>query len=74
MVDTKVNVNQQCALVANKATGILSCMRKSHQQGKGDDPFLLLRTAEATSGVPCPAVGCLVQERHGCIDILRGVQ
>lgn len=46
LVDTKVNISQQGALVANKANGIPGCLRKYHQMVKGGDCSPMFGTGE----------------------------
>ncbi|KAK4816570.1 hypothetical protein QYF61_017960 [Mycteria americana] len=63
LVDTKLNMSQQCALAAKKANGILSCIKEECcQHVEGGDPSSLLSTGEASSGV-CSVLGPSVQEK-----------
>ena len=48
LVNTQLNITQQCAQVAKKANGLLAC-----QQNQGDDYFPILGSDEATPQVLC---------------------
>ncbi|GAB0183875.1 hypothetical protein GRJ2_000852800 [Grus japonensis] len=67
LVDNKVSMSQQCALVAKKTNGILGCIKKSvaSRSTEGAYPRPLLCPGEATSGIWCPVLGTPVQERQG---------
>ena len=62
LVNDKLPMCQQCALVAKKANGILGCIKKSGQQVEGGSPSPLLCPSEAPSGVLCPVLGSSLQE------------
>ena len=58
LVVTKLNMNQQCALAAKKANGILGCIRRSiASRPREVNPSPLLSTGEATPVVLCPVLG-----------------
>ncbi|KAK4828616.1 hypothetical protein QYF61_000068 [Mycteria americana] len=65
LVDTKLNMSQQCAFVANKANGILGCIRRSVASGSREMILPLLSSVKAASGVLCPVLSSSVQERYG---------
>jgi len=62
LVDDKLTMSQQCALIANKANGILGCIKKKVAR-RSREVVLPLCPSEAPSGVLCPVLDSPVQER-----------
>lgn len=57
LVNFKMTMSQQCTLMAETANGILGCIRS------GAIVPLLLSAGKAASGVMCPVLNFLVEER-----------
>jgi len=68
LMDNKLAMRQECALVAKKANGILACQdNDSGQEVKEVDPPCLVYPGEATIRLMCPVLGSPVQNRLGSI-------
>jgi len=66
LVDNRLAMNQQSALVAKKANGILRCIKKS-VASRLRNVILLFCSGETTSGTLCPVLCSPVQERQGTV-------
>ena len=64
LMDDRLAMSQQCALVVRKASGILGCIKRS-VASRSRKAVLPICTGEATSGILCAVLGSLVQERQG---------
>ena len=72
LADSQLNMSQQCAQVARKASGILACIRNSvASRSRGGAHAPVLGTGEAAPGVLCSVLGPSVQKD---IELLEHVQ
>ena len=66
LVDSRLAMSHQCALVAKKTDGIIEAHQKvCGQQVKGGDPPPLLCPGVATFRLLCQVLGYTVQKRQG---------
>lgn len=57
MLDARLNMNQQCALVANKANRVLGCITRSMGSTVRKKLSPLCCTGKNSPEIPCPILG-----------------
>ena len=62
LVDNRLAMSPQCGLVAQKANGILGCIKKS-MASRSREVIPLLCPGEVTSGVLCPVLDSSIKKR-----------